>query len=271
MFPSNLLSRRAALVAMFSLALGVVAAPHRTQAAAQTISVAAAADLSYCLEDLNKTFKTAHPDADIKVSSGSSGNFATQIKNGAPFEVFLSADISYPRDLVKARLADEKSLTTYAIGRLVLWTAHPETVDVTQGLEILRKEMPVKKLAIANPAHAPYGLAAKQALEHDKLWDAVQPRLVMGDNIGQTATFVSTGSADAGIVALSLVIAGPQSKVGKWQEVPADKYAPLEQAAVLTNKGADSALAKSYLDFLRTPEARAIFDRYGFRLPEKKG
>lgn len=271
MFPSNLLNRRGALVALFSLALGVAAAPHRAHAAAETISVAAAADLTYCLEDLNKTFKTVYPDADIKVSSGSSGNFATQIKNGAPFDVFLSADISYPRDLVKAKLADEKTLTAYAVGRLVLWTAHPETVDVTKGLEVLRKDAPVKKLAIANPDHAPYGLAAKQALEHDKLWDAVQDRLVMGDNISQTATFVATGNAEAGIVALSLVIAGPQSKVGKWQEISADKYAPLEQAAVLTSKGADNALAKSYLDFLRTPEARAIFDRYGFRLPEKKG
>lgn len=238
---------------------------------AESLAVAAAADLTYCLDDLNAAFKKTHADADIKVSSGSSGNFATQIKNGAPFEVFMSADIGYPRDLIKAGMADEKSLTIYAQGRLVLWTTRPETVDVTKGLEILSKDEPVKKLAVANPDHAPYGRAAKQALEHDKLWETVQPRIVMGENIAQTAQFVATGNADAGIVALSLVVAGKLSKVGKWQEIPADKYAPLEQAVVLTKQGVINPLAKAYLDFLRTPEARAIFDRYGFRLPEKKG
>ena len=272
MYPSNLLNFRARSQRfagwLAALALVATALPLRAD---QTVSVAAAADLTYCLDDLNAAFKKAHADADIKVSSGSSGNFATQIKNGAPFDVFLSADIGFPRDLVKAGFADEKSLTTYAQGRLVLWTAHPEQVDVTKGLDILRKEEPVKKLAVANPEHAPYGRAAKQALEHDKLWDTVQPRIVLGENIAQTAQFVATGNADAGIVALSLVVAGKLSKIGKWQEIPADKYAPLEQAAVLTKGGLGNPLAKEYLEFLRTPEARTIFDRYGFRLPEKQG
>ncbi len=266
-FPSK--NRRVRALAVLAL-LALLACP-RLARAAETLSVAAAADLAICLDDMNAAFKRSHPDADIKVSSGSSGNFATQIKNGGPFEVFLSADIGFPRDLAKAGLADEKSLFTYATGRLVLWTARPEAVDVTKGLEILAKDTPVKKLAIANPEHAPYGRAAKQALEHDQLWDAVQSRLVLGENIAQTATFVATGSADAGIVALSLVIAGPNAKVGKWQEIPADKYAPLEQAAIVTKKGLENPLAKAYLDFLRTPEARTIFDHYGFRLPEKKG
>lgn len=265
MFPSNLLGARAAAALLFASVLVT-----GTLRAAETVSIAAAADLTYCLDDMNAAFKKAHPGAEIKVSSGSSGNFATQIKNGAPFDIFLSADIGFPRDLAKSGQADEKSLTTYAVGRLVLWTARPEAVDVTKGLEILRTDAPVKKLAIANPDHAPYGRAAKQALEHDKLWDTVQSRIVLGENIAQTATFVSTGSADAGIVALSLVVAGPQSKVGKWQEIPADKYAPLEQAVILTKKGTENPLAKTYLEFLKTPEARAIFDRYGFRLPGKK-
>ena len=254
-------------LALFVLVSVILLAPARAE---QTVSVAAAADLTYCLGDLNASFKKTHPEADIKVSSGSSGNFATQIKNGAPFDVFLSADSGFPRDLIKAGVADEKSMTIYAVGRLVLWTARPEAVDVTKGLEVLRQAEPVKKLAVANPDHAPYGRAAKQALEHDKLWDALQPRIVMGENIAQTAQFVATGNADAGIVALSLVVAGKLSKIGKWQEIPADKYAPLEQAVVLTKKGLENPLAKSYLDFLRTSEAREIFDRYGFRLPEKK-
>lgn len=234
--------------------------------AAEPVSVAAASDLVYCLDDLNAAFKKTHAEAEIKVSSGSSGNFATQIKNGAPFEVFLSADVGFPRDLIKAGLADEKSLTTYAFGRLVLWTTRPEAVDVTKGLEILRAGAPVKKLAIANPGHAPYGRAAKEALQHEKLWDGVQSRIVLGENIAQTAQFVATGNADAGIVALSLVVSPKMAKVGKWQEIPAGMYTPLEQAAVLTKQGAGNPLARAYVDFLGTPAAREIFDRYGFQM-----
>ena len=184
--------------------------------------------------------------------------------------MFLSADMSYPRDLVKAGLADEKSLTQYAIGRLAFWTTKPD-VDVTKGLAILAGPEPVKKLAVANPDHAPYGRAAKEALQHENLWDAVQSRVVLGENIAQTAQFVETGSADAGVVALSLVLSPRLAKVGKWQEIPAEDYNRLEQGAVLTKQGAGHPLARAYLDFLRSPEARAIFDRYGFRLPEKNG
>ena len=239
--------------------------------AAEAVTIAAAADLAYCLEDINAAFKKAHPGADLKVSSGSSGNFTAQIKSGAPFEVFLSADVSFPKDLVKAGLADEKTLFTYAFGKIVLWTLHPEAVDVTKGLAVLAKPEVVKKLAVANPDHAPYGRAAKEALQHDKLWDALQPRIVLGDNIAATAQFVSSGNADAGIVALSLVTSPKLANVGKWSEIPAEDYAPLEQGAVLTKTGVGNPTAKAYMDFLRTPEARAIFDRYGFRLPEKKG
>ncbi len=239
--------------------------------AAESVSIAAAADLAYCLDDINAAFKKTHPGADLKVSSGSSGNFTAQIKTGAPFEVFLSADMSFPKELVKAGLADEKTLFTYAFGKIVLWTLHPEAVDVTKGLAVLGKPDVVKKLAVANPDHAPYGRAAKEALQHDKLWEGLQPRIVLGDNIAQTAQFVSSGNADAGIVALSLVTSPKLANVGKWQEIPAEDYAPLEQGAVLTKTGLGNPTAKAYMDFLRTPEARAIFDHYGFRLPEKKG
>ena len=198
--------------------------------AAESVSIAAAADLTYCLDDLNAAFKKAYPDADLKVSSGSSGNFTTQIKSGAPFEVFLSADVSFPRELIKAGLADESTLSIYAVGRIVLWTSTPDKVDVTRGFDLLRDPNgPVKKLAVANPDHAPYGRAAKEALQHEKLWDAVQDRIVLGENIAQTAQFVQTGSADAGFVALSLVLSPKLSTVGKWWEVPADTYNKLEQ------------------------------------------
>lgn len=237
-----------------------------TVRADESISIAAAADLSYCLDDINAAFKKAHPGADLKVSSGSSGNFATQIKNGAPFEVFLSADVSFPRELIKAGLADESTLMIYAVGRIVLWTSTPDKVDVTRGFDLLRDpDGPVKKLAVANPDHAPYGRAAREALVHEKLWDAVQGRIVLGENIAQTAQFVETGNADAGFVALSLVLSPKLSKIGKWWEVPADTYGKLEQGVVLTKAGANNPLAREYIEFLRTDEARAIFDRYGFK------
>ena len=241
-----------------------------TARAADSVSIAAAADLVYCLDEMNAAFKKSHPDADLKVASGSSGNFATQIKNGAPFEIFLSADMSFPRDLAKAGFADESTLTVYATGKIVLWTMRPDSVDVSKGLEVLRDAHVVKKVAVANPEHAPYGRAAKEALEHEKLWDAVQSRVVIGENIAQTAQFVQTGNADAGIVALSLVLSPKLAKLGKWQEIPTDDYAVLEQGAVLTKEGAKNPLARAYLEFLRSADARAIFDRYGFRLPETK-
>ena len=258
------LFKRAILATAALLAALLPSAPAAR--AADSITIAAAADLVFCLDELDATFKQAHPGADLKVSSGSSGNFTAQIKNGAPFDVFLSADMSYPRDLVKAGLADEKSLTQYAVGRLVFWTAKPASVDVTKGLAILAQPEPVRKLAVANPDHAPYGRAAKEALQHEKLWDAVQPRVVLGENIAQTAQFVETGNADAGLVALSLVLSPRLARVGKWQEIPADFYGKLEQGVVLTAAGAKNPLARAYLDFLRSPAARQIFDRYGFRM-----
>ena len=265
MSPWNVLKTLALAAVLFSLP-----SASTTARAAETISIAAAADLVYCLEDIDAAFKKAHPNADLKVTGGSSGNFDAQIKNGAPFDVFLSADVSFPRDLIKAEMADESTLTIYATGKIVLWTTRPETVNVSKGLSVLSDAGAVKKLAVANPDHAPYGRAAKEALQHDKLWDAVQSRIVLGENIAQTAQFVETGNADAGIVALSLVLSPKLANVGKWQEIPVDDYNKLEQAAILTKRGADNPLARAYLDFLRTPEARAIFDHYGFRLPEKK-
>jgi len=230
---------------------------------AEEILVAAAADLTYCMEDLNKAFQVKHPEAVVKVSDGSSGNFFAQIKNGAPFDVFLSADMNYPKELAKAGLADEGSLMLYAIGRIVLWTTN-DKVDVSKGLDILRDPEIVQKIAIANAEHAPYGRAAKAALEHYQLWDAVKDRLVIGENIAQTAQFVQTGNAGAGIVALSLVMSPKLAKVGHYYVIPQESYPTLEQGAVLTKGGSGKPLAKAYMEFLRSDEARKIFDKYGF-------
>lgn len=240
--------------------------------ASPTVSIAAASDLVYCLEALHAAFlqienppsKTENLTA-LTVTTGSSGNFFAQIKHGAPYDIFLSADLSYPRALITARLADPASLTSYAIGRLVLWTAHRE-LDIAAPASVVR-DARVKKFAIANPAHAPYGRAAQQTLEKLGVWSTAQPKLVLGENISQTAQFVQTGNADAGLVALSLVLAPPLRDVGRWHEIPAGLHEPLEQAAVLTLRGAANPAAVRYLAFLRSPAAREIFDRFGFRLP----
>lgn len=233
--------------------------------AGQTVSIAAASDLVYCLEELNAAFAKLNPDIEVKASTGSSGNFFAQIKHGAPFDLFLSADVSYPQELIKAGLAEEKSLLPYAVGHLVIWTTK-DGLDLSKGLEALTSAT-IGKVAIANPEHAPYGRAAKAALEHTKLWERIKDKLVFGDNIAQTAQFVETGNADAGIVALSLVLSPKLAKKGTWVKVPQDAFPRLEQAAVLTKKGADNPEAALYLSFLKSQEAREVFDRYGFRLP----
>jgi molybdate transport system substrate-binding protein len=231
---------------------------------AQDITVAAAADLTYCLPVIDTAFEKAFPSAHIKATFGSSGNFCTQIKNGAPFDVFLSADLQYPEALQKDGLAGLPA--RYAQGRLVLWTVNP-AIDVSKGLAILG-DPAVRRIAIANPDHAPYGRAAKAALQKAALWDTLQPKLVFGENIAQTAQFVQTGNAEAGFVAYSLVAAQPADRAGHSFELPADQYPPIDQAACVTKSGESKSLAKAYVDFLKGPDARKILDQYGFRLPK---
>jgi molybdate transport system substrate-binding protein len=233
---------------------------------AETIQIAAASDLTYCLESLNKAFVAYHPDAELKVSTGSSGNFFTQISQGAPFDVFLSADIQYPQKLIGAGFADKNSLAPYAVGRLVLWTMN-DKLDVNQGLVVL-KNPAVTRIAIANPEHAPYGKAAQAALEKAGIWNEIQKKVVLGENISQTAQYVETGNADVGLVAWSLLKAPAMQGKGKSWLLPLDAFPKLEQAAVLITNGANSALAKKYMEFLRSDEAKTIFAQYGFTLPE---
>lgn len=250
---------------MFGL-LAVVSNPPRARA--EKISVAAAADLVFCLEEVDASFEKTHPDLKIEVTAGSSGGFFAQIQNGAPFDIFLSADLDYPRKLVEAGLAEKESLTTYAIGRIVLWTTKPD-LDVKRGLQLLT-DPAVHKVAIANPEHAPYGRAAKAALEHEKLWETLQPKIVLGENIAQTLQFVQSGNADAGLIAKSLALAPKLSGKGHSFEVPESFHPQIEQAAVITKHGGASAGPKAYLAYLLSPEARAVLDRYGFQVPREK-
>lgn len=232
-----------------------------------TLSVAAAANLVYALDALHAEFKLSAPDITLTSTTGASGNLVAQIKHGAPFDVFLSADLDYPQALIKDGQADGKTLTIFAIGRLVLWTTKP-AIDVTD-LAAAVKNPAVQKIAIAQPATAPYGRAALQILDHLGLTTTARPKLVTGENITQTAQFVETGHADAGFVALSLVLSPKLKDRGRWTEVPAALHAPLEQGAVLTQRGAANPAAARYLAFLKSDAASKIFARYGYALPVK--
>jgi molybdate transport system substrate-binding protein len=230
------------------------------------LSIAAASDLVFCLEELNRAFGKAHPEIRTKATTSASGSIFAQISNGAPFDIFLSADMRYPMELIKAGLADKQSLTLYAIGHLVVWTAKEE-IDVSSGVPSLAGAA-IRKVAIANPEYAPYGRAAKAALAYFHLWDALQEKLVFGENIAQTTQFVETGNADAGIVALSIVLAPSLSSQGHWIEVPEQAYPRLEQGAVITKAGTLNPASAAYIKFLGSEEARRIFDRFGFRRPK---
>ena len=233
-------------------------------AGAQTLRIAAASDLQFALPDLAAEYEK-QTGVKLAITYGSSGNFFAQIQNGAPFDVFLSADVSYPHKLVAAQLADVSSLEIYAVGHLVLWLPPGSLLDPSAGLKILLDPR-IQKIAIANPDHAPYGRAAVVALRAAGLYDQLKPKLVFGENISQAAQFVQSGSAQAALLAHSLTFS-PAMKSGKYWTIPADKYPPVEQAAVLLTASSTKQAAMSFLAFLKAPAARATLERYGFFLP----
>jgi molybdate transport system substrate-binding protein len=256
------------MASIFAFFCAVESAPP---AHSETVTIAAAADLGYCIEELNRTYLQSHSGTELKVSTGSSGNFSAQIQSGAPFDVFLSADIQYPKTLAAGGFVDASTLTVYAIGKIVLWTTKPESISLDRGLEILLDRAVVKKIAIANPEHAPYGRAAKAVLERRGFWSEVQDRLVQGENIGQTAQYVQTGNADVGFVALSLVLGPNLKNLGRYIEIDPGLYPKLEQAMVLTSAGSKREAVRDYFQFLRSTAARTIFDQFGFTLPAPNG
>lgn len=237
---------------------------------AQTLKVAAAADLQFAMQDLAKGFeKTA--TVKIDVIYGSSGNFFSQIQNGAPFDVFFSADMEYAKKLDAAGLAEPGTLARYAVGRLVLWTPPGSAVDVAKdGWETLLNPR-VQKIAVANPEHAPYGRAAVAALRSAGIYDQVKSKLVYGENISQAAQFAQSGNAQAGLVALSLALS-PGMKDGKWWEVPADAYPPIEQGVIVLQSSKNKVAARAFLDFVTSAQGRETLNKYGFsfEMPAKQ-
>lgn len=230
---------------------------------AETLTIAAAADLKFAMAEVVEQFRAGRPGDRIDVIYGSSGKFFTQIANGAPFDMYFSADITYPREL------EQKGLTAgttrpYASGRLVLWSLKPELAKTP--LKALPRAA-IRKFAIANPQHAPYGLRAKEALVHQGVWETIQPKLVLGENIAHTAQFVDSGAAEAGIVALALVLSPTMTGKGAWALIPAEWHEPLEQGYVTTQRAAGNSLAAVFADYMSSEPARVIMRRYGFTLP----
>lgn len=230
---------------------------------AQKVKIAAAADLRYAMDEIVQAYKASNPSADIEVVYGSSGNAFTQISNGAPYDVYFSADIMYPRKLKETGLtATDPKL--YAIGRIVLWSA---TIDITKGLQVLA-DKPNIKIATANPDHAPYGARAVEALKYYKLWTKTERQLIYGENISQAAQFCMTGNADAGLLALSLVLSPAMNNQGRYYLIDAKSHTPLEQAYVILKRAKGNSQAYSFVDFVASKPARAIFEKYGFSLPK---
>lgn len=229
---------------------------------ADTTLVAVSANFSKPMTEIAAAFEknTGHS---AKLSFGSSGKFVTQIENGAPFEVFLAADNESSAKLQLDGFAVPKSNFIYAIGKLVLWSAEPDFID-SQG-QILAKGS-FKHLALADPKRAPYGAAAAQVLKTKKLFAQLEPLFVQGENIAQTYQFVSTGNAELGFVALSQVIDTATGKItaGSAWLIPETLYAPLQQEAVLLNKGASNPAAIALLSFLKNEAALAIIRKYGY-------
>jgi molybdate transport system substrate-binding protein len=234
-------------------------------AVAEEITIAAAADLNFVFRELVAEYEKSTGDR-VRLSLGSSGNFYAQIQNGAPFDLYFSADIAYPRKLEEAGLTVPGSLYLYAIGRIVLWTGKDSRLDLSKGLEILR-EPAIKKIAIANPKHAPYGRAAVAAMEHAQVYDRVKDKLVLGENISQAAQFIESGAADVGIIAMSLALAPLMQAAGQYWEIPADAHPPIEQGAVILKGAKNQERAKAFLSFVQGAEGQAMMKRYGFVIP----
>ncbi len=254
----------AVLACASALVLGVCAcgrAPGAVPARAR-VRVAAAADLNAALGDLVTRF-TASRDVDVTVTYGSSGAFYAQLLNGAPFDLFLSADIDYPKRLAAGGLTSRDGDFAYAVGRIVVWAPKTSAIDVGRGLAGLT-DRSVAHVAIANPDHAPYGRAAVAAMQHEGVYGALQPKLVYGENVAQTMQFAQSGAADVGIVALSLALAPAARDGGRFSEIAQDEYPRIEQGGAILKWAVDVDAARAFRDFLTGPDGRAILKQYGF-------
>jgi len=251
---------------LLSMLVTLFALLAANSAHAEKITIAAAADLKFAMDEIVAGFKAGHPGAELEVIYGSSGKFHTQIQQGAPYDLYFSADIAYPRELVSKGMAASE-VRPYALGRIVLWSNSMNAAKMT--LASLAGQR-ITRIAIANPKHAPYGKRTEEALKALGLWEKLQPKFVYGENIAHTAQFVQTGNAQAGIIALSLALNPELAKQGGYYLIPDNLHNPLEQGYIITRRGADKPLVRQFADYMASRPARAIMTRYGFVLPGEK-
>ncbi len=230
---------------------------------AEKITIAAAADLRFALDEIVATFRKDYPGDEVALIYGSSGMFHTQIQQGAPYDLFFSADISLPRELAKIGYA-ASAVQPYAIGRIVLWSASMDASKMTLASLL---DSRISRVAIANPVHAPYGKRAEEALRASGLWEKVAPKLVYGENIAQAAHYVQSGNAQVGIIALALAVSPQLGGKGGYWLVPDSLHEPLEQGYIITRRAEKSVLARRFADYVGSKPARVVMRRYGFALP----
>jgi len=229
------------------------------------IRVAAAADLQTALPEVAATFE-AGTGTHVEIVFGSSGNFFAQIENGAPFDLFFSADNDYPKKLEDSGLALANTRIVYGLGRITLWMSPNSPCNPRHETWKCLSDSAVKKIAIANPAHAPYGRAAVASLRAAGLYDQLKEKLVLGENISQAAQFVQSGNAQAGIIAYSLALS-PAMRNGKWWQIPVELYPAIEQSAVILKSAKNQQAAREFLTFVTQGPGRAVLERYGFLAP----
>jgi molybdate transport system substrate-binding protein len=249
----------------FTIVAFLVSACSHTKAHERAIRVAAAADLKFAIGVLATQFEK-QTGTRVDVTYGSSGNFFSQIQNGAPFDLFFSADIEYPEKLAAAKLAESDTLYEYAVGRIVIWAPAESKLDLTRlGWKTLL-DANVQKIVIANPEHAPYGRAAVAALRNAGIYEQVKTKLVYGENISQAAQLVQSGNAQAGIVAMSLAMS-PGMKEGRYWAIPAYMHPAIEQGVVLLRGASNKDAARSFLEYVQSTAGRAELEKSGFAIP----
>ncbi|SHL08385.1 molybdate ABC transporter substrate-binding protein [Rhodothermus profundi] len=230
------------------------------------VQVAVASDLRYAFEALRARFEAVYPNIRLIPSYGASGQLFTQLQNGAPFDLYFSADADYPRRLIAEGLAVDSSFFQYALGQLVVWVPEDSPLTLASWEELAGPQ--VHRLALANPRHAPYGRAAVAALKALGLYARVRDRLVFGENVAQAAQFVASGAADAGLIALSLARAPEMQERGRYRPLPPETYPPIEQGAVVLQRAAHRPEVWTFWRFVQRPEGRAVLRQYGFALPD---
>lgn len=231
----------------------------------QEITVAAAADLQFALQDVAVRFQK-ESGTKVKLVYGSSGNFFQQIENGAPIDLFFSANLDYPKRLEAAGLIQPGSYYEYARGKLVIWVPKGSQLNLDSGVQSLL-DPSVKKIAIANPAHAPYGQAAVVALKGERVYDKVKEKLVLGENASQAASFAASGAADVGIVPMSLALSPNMRDRGRYIEVPAADYPVIEQACVILAGSKNKSAARQFMSLIKTSATAELLKSYGFDVP----